>query len=99
MTIRVGESWRARNGRRRWVSMPLRDALAFGAVGFALTAPFWLLWRLFLLEAWIAAESVLFLVTGILALVAVARREARLSQVTTARLRWGLYMVDLKGGR
>lgn len=96
MTIRVGESWTARNGRRRWVSVPLHDLLAFGAVGFAIAAPFWLLWRLFLLEAWIAAETALFLATGILAAVAVARHEARVSEVTTARLRFGLYMVDLR---
>ena len=27
MTIRVGESWTASNGHRRWVSMPLHDVL------------------------------------------------------------------------
>ena len=96
MSIRVGESWQARNGHRRWVSMPLADVLALGAVGLILFAPLWLIWKAVLLEAWLAAELVVFLATGILALVAVARREALLSEVTFTRVRWGLVMVDLR---
>ena len=96
MSIRVGESWQARNGHRRWVSMPLADVLALGAFGLILFAPLWLIWKAVLLEAWLAAELVVFLATGILALVAVARREALLSEVTFTRVRWGLVMVDLR---
>jgi len=35
--IRVGESWRTRNGHRRWVSMPLGLLVLF----FAITWPYW----------------------------------------------------------
>ena len=95
MTIRAGESWTARNGHRRWISAPLRDVLAVSAVGYVIIAPFWLIWKAVLLEAWLAAELVVFLVTGIAALTAVARGEAPLSSVTLARLRWGLFTVAL----
>ena len=97
MSIRVGESWQARNGHRRWVSMPLADVLALGAFGLILFAPLWLIWKAVLLEAWLAAELVVFLASAILALVALARREAHPGDVTMTRLRWGLWMVDLRG--
>ncbi len=42
MSIRVGESWQARNGHRRWVSMGLGDVLALGLLGAWLVLPLWL---------------------------------------------------------
>jgi len=40
MTIRVGESWQARNGHRRWVSMPpCRPAARLGVRGLAPLRP------------------------------------------------------------
>ena len=96
MSIRVGESWTARNGHRRWVSMPLHDLLIGWGVLAVFVLPFWLLWRLVLLELWLAAECVLLLVTGILAAIALIRREAKPSDVTLSRLRWGLFMVDVR---
>lgn len=101
MSIRVGESWQARNGHRRFVSMPLHDVLFLGLLGFGFWAfvilPLLFLWWCLLAELWLSAETVLFLVTGVLAVVAVALHGARWSDVTLSRLRWGLFMVDLKG--
>ena len=94
--IRVGESWQARNGHRRWVSMPLHDLLALGAAWAVFWLPLWLLCWLLLAEVWLAAEAVLFLVTGIMAVVALLRHEARWSEVKLTKLRWGLFMVDVR---
>jgi len=96
MSIRVSEAWTARNGHRRWVSMSLAELLALSAAGFLLAAPFWLLWRLLLAEVWIAAECALLLATAVLAVVAVVRHEARCGEVTMTRLRFGLWMVDVR---
>jgi hypothetical protein len=97
MTVRVGESWQARNGHRRWVSAPLRDVLALGLVGALFFLPFWLTWNLVVWSLWVYAEVLVFLFTAIAALVVVAGKEARLSDLTMTRLKWGLWMVDLKG--
>ena len=99
MAIRVGESWQARNGHRRWVSMPLHDVLALGLLGALFWVPLWLLWWLIVAEAWLAAETLVLLVTGVLVLVALARRQAKVSGVTMTRLRWGLFMLDVRGSR
>ena len=44
MSIRVGESWQARNGHRRWVSMSLGDLLAGLGAWAVIVLPFLLLW-------------------------------------------------------
>ena len=96
MTIRVGESWTARNGHRRWVSLPLHDVLALGLLG----APFFLLllavWWMILAELWLAAESVLLLVTASWLPVRLAAGGAGFGDVTLTRLRWGLWMADVR---
>jgi hypothetical protein len=96
MTIRVGESWQARNGHRRWVSMPLHDVLALGFLGAWLVLPLWALWWLLVAEVWLAAEAAVFLVTGITVLAVLVMRQARPGDVKLTRLRWGLFMVDLR---
>ena len=97
MSVRVGESWQARNGRRRWVSMSLGDLL-FGLGAWAvLVLPLLLLWWLLLAELWLAAETVLTTVTGVAVLAVLALRQARPGDVRLTRLRFGLVMVDLKG--
>jgi len=97
MSVRAGEAWTARNGHRRWVSMGLGDVLALGLLGAWLVLPLWLLWWMLVAEAVLAAEAVVFAVTGIMALAVVAGRGARFGDVTLARLRWGLVMINLKG--
>ena len=97
MSIRVGESWQARNGHRRWVSMSLGDVLALGLLGAWLVLPLLLLWWMLVAELWLTAETVLITVTGVAVLVALARKESRPGDVTLTRLRWGLWMADLKG--
>jgi len=99
MTIRVGESWQARNGHRRFVSMPLHDVLALSLLGMLFVLPLWLLWWMIVAEVWLAAESLVLVVTGVLVIVALARRQAKVSGVTLTRLRFGLFMLDVKGGR
>jgi hypothetical protein len=98
MSVRVGESWQARNGHRRWVSMPLHDFLFLGLLGWGAWAvivlPLLLLWWALLAEAWIAVESVLLLLTGILAVIALAAKQARPGDVTVTWLRWGLFMIE-----
>jgi len=95
MTIRVGESWQARNGHRRWVSMPLHDLLIGWGAWAVFILPLLLLWWLILAELWLAAECVLILVSAVLVAVALARHEAKLGDVSLTRLRFGLFMVDL----
>src|ERR1035437_6008245 len=97
MSIRVGESWQARNGHRRWGAMSLGDVLAPGLRGAWLVLPLLLLWWMPLAELWLTAETVLITVTGVAVLVALARKESRPGDVTLTRLRCGLWMADLKG--
>ena len=97
MAIRVGESWQARNGHRRWISMPLHDVLIFGLLGAPFVLAFIALWWMVAAELWLAAETVVLLVTGIVVIVALARRQAKVSGVTLTRLRFGLWMIDVKG--
>lgn len=100
MSIRVGESWQARNGHRRWVSMPLHDAVflggltGFGYVFFVL--PFLLIWWCLAAELWLCAESLLLIVTGIAVLWALGTRKARFGNVRVSRLRWGLFRLELR---
>ncbi len=96
MSIRVGESWQARNGHRYWVSMPLHDLLIGWGAWAVLVLPFLLLWWLVLAELWLAAECALILATAVLAVIALIRHEAKLGDVTLSRLKWGLWMVDLR---
>ena len=97
MSIRVGESWQARNGHRRWVSMSLGDVLALGLLGAWLVLPLLLLWWMLLAELWLTAETVLITVTGVAVLVALVARQAGPGDVRLTRLRFGLWMADLKG--
>ena len=97
MSVRVGESWQARNGHRRWVSMPLHDVLFGLGVWAVFVLPFLACGGCSWLELWLAAETVLIVVTGVVVLVAVVTRGARPGDVTLTRLRWGLFMVDLRG--
>ena len=99
MSIRVGESWQARNGHRRWVSMSLHDLLIGWGVWAVFILPLLVLWWLILAEVWLAAECVLLVVTGIAVLAVLVLRQARPGDVTLTRLRFGLVMVDLKGGQ
>ena len=98
-SIRVGESWQARNGHRRWVSMGLGDLLFGWGVLAVFVFPLLVLWWCLLAELWIGAEALLIIVTGVLVLAALVMRGAKLSDVTFTRLRWGLFMVTLKGAR
>jgi hypothetical protein len=50
-------------------------------------------------QLWLAAESAVLMVTAVLVIVALASRGARFGDVTLRRLRFGLWMLDLKGGR
>jgi hypothetical protein len=99
MSIRVGEAWTARNGHRRFVSMPLHDVLALGLLGAIFVVPLWLFWWMIIAELWLAAESAVLTVTGVLVIAALASRGARFGDVTLRRLRFGLWMIDVKGGR
>lgn len=99
MSIRVGESWQARNGHRRWVSMSLGDLMLGWGVWAVFVLPLLALWWLLLLELWLAAETVLVTVTGVAVLAVLVLRQARPGDVRLTRLRWGLVMVDLKGGK
>lgn len=98
--IRVGESWQARNGHRRWVSMPLHDLLLSGLLGWGAWAivilPFLLLWWALLAEAWIAVETLLLALTGVLAVAALIWGDAKPGDVKLSRLRFGLFMVDAR---
>ena len=96
MSIRVGESWTARNGHRRYVSMPLHDVLALGFLAAFWVIPLLLLWWMIIAELWLAAESLVLAVTAVLVLVALARRQARVSGVKLTRLRFGLWMIDVR---
>ena len=62
-----------------------------------LVLPLLLVGWMVLAEVWLVAECVLLLVTSVLAAVALLRHQARLPDVSLARLRWGLWMVNLKG--
>jgi hypothetical protein len=92
VSIRVGESWTARDGRRRWISMGIG-----GGVWTLFALPFVLCWWLLLAELWVCAEALLLAVTGIVAVVGVARREVGLGDVTLTWLRYGLFIFDVKG--
>ena len=65
MSVRVGESWQARNGHRRWVSMSLGDLMFGWGVWAVFVLPLLVLWWLLLAELWLAAECVLIVVTGL----------------------------------
>ena len=62
MTIRVGECWQARNGHRRWISLPLHDLLFAWGAWAVFVLPFLFLWWLLLAELWVAAECAVFAV-------------------------------------
>lgn len=90
-----------RPGTRYWRSTSVSYGLFTWLAGLGAWAvivfPFALLWWLLLAEVWIGAEALLIIVTGVLAAVAVAG-DAKLSDVTFTRLRWGLFMITLKEG-
>lgn len=96
MSVRVGESWTARNGHRRWVTMGLGSWLfglgAWAVLVLPLLAMAWLL----MAELWMAAECVLIAVSAAAAVVAMVRHHARLSDVTMVRLRWHLFMIGVR---
>ncbi len=104
MSVRVSESWTARNGHRRTVSMSL-GTYALGSIAFCFTRgtwglialPFVITWWVLLAEAWACAELVMFTVTGAAVIAAVLRREGRAADITLKRVRWHLYAVGLKG--
>ncbi len=106
MSVRIretaGTSWRdpRHPGTRHWRSTSVSYGagwwlLGLGAWAF-IAAPFLILWWMILAELWLAAESVIFLVTGIAVLAVLALRQARPGDVRLTRLRWGLWMVDLR---
>jgi hypothetical protein len=105
MNVRIretaGTSWRdpRHPGTRHWRSTSVSYGAGWGLLGFLVVAPFWLLWWMLLLELWLSAECVLITVTGIAVLAVLVLRQARPGDVTLTRLRWGLVMVDLKGGK
>lgn len=96
MSIRIGESWPAGNGHRRWISLGLGDVLALGAAWLIFIGPFWLLWKLILWSLWVDAECAILLFTAALVLAALIRREARPGDITVSWLRWGLFMLDVR---
>jgi hypothetical protein len=99
VSIRVGEAWTARNGHRRWVSMPLHDVLALGFLAAFWIVPLYLLWWMIIAELWLAAESAVLTVTAVLVIVALARQAFKgegLGDVTLTRLRFGLWMVNVR---
>lgn len=106
MSVRVGESWTARNGRRRYVSMGL-GTWAAGSLAFCLgrgiwglfLLPFLLYWWALLAAAWLSAEFLLFTVTGALTIGAVLNREAKCADITLVPLKWHLVMIGLKGAQ
>jgi hypothetical protein len=106
MSVRVSESWTARNGRRRSVSMNLGTYVA-GSIAVCFTRgllgllmlPFVITWWCLLAELWVCAELVLLTVTGLLAVAAVLHREARPGDITFKVTRWHLLAVGLKGVR
>lgn len=105
MTLRIresaGTSWPGPRhpGTRHWRSTSVSYGPAFlvlGLLGACFLLPLWFLWKVLLLEAWLAAEAVLLAVTAVLAAVALARKETRLPDLTLTRLGWGLRMVDVR---
>ena len=88
-------------GTRRGAKQRAGDGHQMLKRGGLLGAPFVLafiaLWWMVAAELWLAAETVVLLVTGIVVIVALARRQAKVSGVTLTRLRFGLVIVDLKG--
>jgi hypothetical protein len=97
VSIRVGESWTARNGHRRYVSMGLGTYLLGRGVWGLLILPFAFVWWCLLTELWLAAEFLLLTVTGLAAITAVLRHEARPGNIALTSLRYGLFMIGLKG--
>jgi hypothetical protein len=97
MSVRIGESWTTRNGHRRWITMGLGTYLLGGGLWALFALPFVLCWWLLLAELWVCAEVLLLAVTGIVAVVGLARREVGLGDVTVTWLRWNLFIIDLKG--
>jgi len=79
--------------------MPLHDLLIGWGAWAVFILPLLLLWWLVLAEVWLAAESVLLLVTAVPAAAAAVFGDAHVRDVTVTRLRWGLFMVNLKGGQ
>jgi len=106
MSVRVSESWTARNGRRRSVSVNLGTyvagslALCFtrGLLGLFLL-PFVLCWWALLAELWVCAELVLVIVSGLAVIGVVIHREARPADITVIPVRWHLLVFGLKGAR
>jgi hypothetical protein len=104
MSVRVSESWTARNGRRRTVSMSLGTYVT-GSVAACFTRgllglfllPLVLAWWCLLAELWACAELVLLTLTGLLAVAAVLRREARPGDITLRVTRWHLLVLGLRG--
>jgi hypothetical protein len=99
VSIRVGESWTARNGHRRWISMSLGTYLLGFGCWSVLALPFACLWWVVLAELWVCAEALLLAVTGGLVLLDLARRVIRFSDVTVTGQRWGLFGFDVRGAR
>ena len=106
MSIRVSESWTARNGHRRSVSVNLGTyvagslALCFsrGLAGLFLL-PFVLSWWVLLLDLWICAELLLFTASGIAVTAAVLKGKGRGADITLKVIRWHLLVFGLKGVR
>jgi hypothetical protein len=97
MSIRVGESWTARNGHRRWISMNLGTYLLGFGCWSVLALPLAALWWLILAELWVCAEALLLAVTAVVATIAFCRREFRITDLTVTGLRYHLFIVDWKG--
>jgi hypothetical protein len=90
-----------RPGVRRWRSTSVSFGLgtwlfglgAWAVIVFPFVALFWLLAA----ELWLCAEALLIIVTGVLVLALVVMREAKPADVTVMRLRFGLFMISLRG--
>lgn len=111
MSVRVretrGTSWRGaspgtRHYRSTSVSFSLGAYLAWcsarGMLGL-FVLPFALMWWCLLIDLWICAEFLVFIVTGIAVIAAVCRREGRAADITVRVLRWHLLAFGLKGVR
>jgi len=95
MSVRVSESWTARNGRRYTVSTGAGTYLLGLFVQAVIVLPVVAVWLLFLL----CSEVLLLAVTGIPVLWAVLRGEARPGDVCWTEQPHGLFGIGLKGER
>jgi len=93
MSIRAGESWQGRNGRRYWVSYPL---LPFGCLGVVLlpfALMFWAACWLLLAELWLCVEFYVLAISGVYVLIRWAFDPATRFRSRFAQAGWFWYLT------